>query len=102
MYDELRQQFDAIGYDFEPGKLQTCAIRAPKKQVIKAMLIEAKRLNFDVYSNQVKAVLALIATENEISAADAVNTLRQYASSDAYDPQMVHGTLFSAALGVTE
>lgn len=102
MYEELSKQLDAIGYDYKQHELKKCTSRAQQKQAIKAMLIEAQKLNFDVYSNQAKAILAAIASEKEISVGRAVSTLRRYVNSDAYDQQMIRETLFSAALRASE
>ncbi|MEJ2766882.1 hypothetical protein VV869_23325 [Photobacterium sp. MCCC 1A19761] len=102
MYDELSKQLDTIGYEFDQDELKKRTINAHKKQVIKAMLLEAKRLNFDVYSNQAKTILAAIVSEPEISVERAVKALKQYASGDAYDQQLMRETLFSTALRASE
>ncbi|MGR2770446.1 hypothetical protein ACUYOF_23345 [Photobacterium ganghwense] len=102
MYDVLSKQLDEIGYDFDQQKLKKCTIQAQKKQVIKAMQLEAKRINYDLFSNQAKAIVAAIASEPEISVKQAVSTLKQYADSDAYDQQLMREALFSAAIKASE
>lgn len=102
MYDVLSKQLDEIGYDFDQQELKKRTILAQKKQVIKAMQLEAKRLNFDLFSNQAKTIVAAITAEPEISVKDAVSTLKQYVNSDAYDQQLMRETLFSAAIRISE
>ncbi|MEZ8092714.1 hypothetical protein ACED51_01395 [Photobacterium swingsii] len=102
MYKEISKQLDAIGYSYDRDELSKCIIKAHQKAVIKAMLIEAKSRNFDVYSNQAKTILAAIATEKNITVERAVNALVDYINSDLNGQKICRDKLFSAALRVSD
>ncbi|WP_261858544.1 hypothetical protein [Photobacterium sanguinicancri] len=102
MYKEISKQLDAMGYSYDQDELSKCIIRAHQKTVIQAMLVEAKKRNLDVYSDQTKTILAAISAEKNITVDCAVNTLVDYINSDLNGRKIYRDKLFSAALRISE
>lgn len=102
MYQELSQLLDDIGYAFDKHELKICTIRAQKNKVIKAMLVTAKELNFDISSNLSKSVLSAIVSQEEMSEKLAISVLTKYVLSNNTVQKEMRGSLFLAAMRKSE
>ncbi|OEF48392.1 hypothetical protein BCT01_24250 [Vibrio tasmaniensis] len=102
MYQELSQLLDDIGYAFDKHELKICTIRAQKNKVIKAMIVKAKELNFDISSNLSKSVLSAIVSQEDINEQQAIDVLTKYVISDNIIQREMRESLFLAAMRKSE
>ncbi|CAK1742504.1 MULTISPECIES: hypothetical protein [Vibrio] len=102
VYQELSQLLDDIGYAFDKHELKICTIRAQKNKVIKAMLVTAKELNFDISSNLSKSVLSAIVSQDEVSEQQAISVLTKYVLGDNTVRKEMRESLFLAMVRESE
>ncbi|MEZ8747409.1 hypothetical protein AB6D07_22795 [Vibrio sp. 10N.239.312.C11] len=102
VYQELSQLLDDIGYAFDKHELKICTIRAQKNKVIKAMIVKAKELNFDISSNLSKSVLSAIVSQEDINEQQAIDVLTKYVISDNIIQREMRESLFLAAMRKSE
>ncbi|MEZ9129992.1 hypothetical protein [Vibrio atlanticus] len=102
VYQELSQLLDDIGYAFDKHELKICTIRAQKNKVIKAMIVKAKELNFDISSNLSKSVLSAIVSQEDINEQQAIDVLTKYVISDNIIQREMRESLFLAAMRESE
>ncbi|MEZ9686600.1 hypothetical protein AB4453_23625 [Vibrio atlanticus] len=102
VYQELSQLLDDIGYAFDKHELKICTIRAQKNKVIKAMIVKAKELNFDISSNLSKSVLSAIVSQEDINEQQAIDVLTKYVISDNIIQREMREGLFLAAMRKSE
>ncbi|MEZ8046771.1 hypothetical protein AB6C46_22550 [Vibrio sp. 10N.237.312.C02] len=102
VYQELSQLLDDIGYAFDKHELKICTIRAQKNKVIKAMIVKAKELNFDISSNLSKSVLSAIVSQEDINEQQAIDILTKYVISDNIIQREMRESLFLAAMRKSE
>lgn len=102
MYQEVSQLLDDIGYAFDKHELKICTIRAQKNKVIKAMIVKAKELKFDISTNLSKSVLSAIVSQEEITEYQAIDTLTKYVLFDSKEQKEMRENLFLAAMRESE
>jgi|GEM_PF-2315630 len=67
MYKEVAGLLDNIGYEFDKHKLEMCLIRSEKKKLIRTLILHSKNIDFDLWTNKNKAVVAAIAAMPDIT-----------------------------------
>lgn len=102
MYQEVSQLLDDIGYAFDKHELKICTIRAQKNRVIKAMIVKSKELEFDISTNLSKSVLSAIASQEDITESQAINTLTEYVLCDNKNQKNMRENLFLSAMRESE